>query len=148
MILEYSIYLCGSNAFFGGNGGGIMKRFFTKMLAVIMAAMLLITGLPMQSLAAVSRLAGNSTLENAALLEALRAAYGEDAETYLALLEKYGLLDENGQLVTDEKVVVDGQEYTLEELEAYLDDPETDLSQVATVDGQAVTLETLKLMRV
>lgn len=93
-----------------------MKRFFTKLLAGLLAALLLVTGLPAQSLAAVSQLLGNSAVENAALLEALQAAYGDDAETYLALLEQYGLVDENGQLVTDEKIAVDGREYTLEEL--------------------------------
>ena len=123
-----------------------MRKTWKRRLAGWMAAVMLLSALPMQAFAAVGQLVGNSAVENAALLQALEAAYGEDAETYLALLDHYGLLDEDGNLITDEKIVVDGVEYTLEELEEYLSDPSVDLSKVAEVDGQYITLENLKLV--
>ena len=123
-----------------------MKRGWKRLLAGILTAVMLMTALPIQALAAVGALAGNSAVENAALLQALKDAYGEDAETYLALLEDYGLLDGDGNLVTDEKLTVDGKEYTLDQIEALLDDPNTDLDRVAEVDGQHITLSDLKLI--
>ena len=100
--------------------------------------------LPTAAYAAVGELVRNSAVENAALLEALEEAYGSDAETYYAILEEYGLLDEDGNLVTDEEIVVDGEAYTLDEIEDVLDDPNTELDQVAEVDGQHITLADLK----
>lgn len=121
-----------------------MKRRWRRFLAGLLSVLLVLTVLPTQALAAVGVLAQNSTVENAALLEALQDLYGEDAETYMALLESYNLLDEDGNIITDETVQVDGVSYTLEELEVYLDDPNVDLSKVAEVDGDYITLENLK----
>lgn len=96
--------------------------------------------------AAVSQTSGNTAVQNAALLEALRQEYGGDAEKLMGVLTQYGLLDDKGNLKTSEKIDLDGKEYTLDQLEALLDDPATDLSRVAKVDGDPVTLENLKLM--
>ena len=96
--------------------------------------------------AAVSQTSGNTAVQNAALLEALRQEYGGDAEKRMGVLTQYGLLDDKGNLKTSEKIDLDGKEYTLDQLEALLDDPATDLSRVAKVDGDPVTLENLKLM--
>lgn len=121
-----------------------MKRRCRKLLATLLAVVMTVSILPTPALAAVGQLLGNSAVENAALLDALQEAYGEDADAMYAVLEQYGLVDKNGNLVTDEKIVVDGKKYTLDQLEDYLDDPDTDLSKVATVDGTPVTLEDLK----
>ena len=43
-------------------------------------------------------------------------------------------------IVTDEKIIMDGQAYTLDEIEAILDDPATDLTKVVEVDGQYISL--------
>ena len=63
--------------------------------------------------------------------------------------EEYGndfvtLIDEDGNIVTDEKIIMDGQAYTLDEIEAILDDPATDLTKVVEVDGDYLTLADLK----
>ncbi len=123
-----------------------MKRLWKRWACALLTAVLLLAALPAPAYAAVGELVRNTMLENSALLAALREAYGEDAETYLALLESYGLVDSRGNLITDEKITVDGVDYTLEELEEYLSDPEVDLSTVAEVDGTYVTLENLKLV--
>lgn len=96
--------------------------------------------------ATVGQTSGNTAVQNAALLEALRQEYGGDAEELMGVLTQYGLLDDKGNLKTSEKIDLDGTEYTLDQIEALLDDPTTDLSRVAKVDGDPVTLENLKLM--
>lgn len=122
------------------------KRIWKRLTACALALVLLMGTLPTPALAAIGQTIGNSAVENAALLEALRTYYGDDAEKLMAVLRQYGLLDEEGNLKTSEKINLDGTLYTLDELQAILDDPDTDLSRVATVDGTPVTLENLKLM--
>src|SRR5699024_8445545 len=97
--------------------------------------------LPGTACAAVGQLLHNSPQQNEALLEALSELAGpEDAREFYALLQEYGLLDEDGQFVTDRTIDLNGEAYTLEEMEALLADPDTDLSQVAEVDGVAIAL--------
>lgn len=55
-----------------------------------------------------------------------------------------GLLDEDGNLITDQTIDLDGKQYTLEEMEALLEDPSADLSQVAYADGVPIALGDLK----
>lgn len=121
-------------------------RIWKRLAAYALALVLLVGALPTPVLAAIGQTVGNSAVENTALLEALRTYYGDDAEELMAVLEQYGLLDEEGRLKTSEKINLDGTLYTLDELQAILEDPDTDLSRVATVDGTPVTLENLKLM--
>jgi len=121
-----------------------MKHFWKRLIACALTGMMLLGVMPPAAYGAVSELVTRSGLENAALLEALREVYGDEAEGYLAVLEQYGLLDEDGNLVTDEKIVMDGEEYTLEEIKALLNDPSTELSKVVEVDGQHLTMEDLK----
>ena len=109
-----------------------------------MTAVMLTAALPTAAYAAVGDLLNMSAVQRTALLEALEEVYGDDAEAYLAVLEQYGLVDEDGNFVTDEKIIMDGQEYTLDEIEAILDDPATDLSKVVEVDGTYLTLADLK----
>ena len=47
-------------------------------------------------------------------------------------------------LATDQSIVLDGEEYTLEEIEAQLNDPTTDLTKVAEVDEMPIALGDLK----
>ena len=114
----------------------MMKRLTALFLCLCMV----LTLLPATAYAAIGGLLGNSQAENQALLEQLEALTGQDGETIRALLEQYGLLDENGNLVTDRTVELNGVEYTLEALEALLSDPGTDLSQIGYVDGVPVAL--------
>lgn len=121
-----------------------MKHFWKRLLASVLAIIMMAGIMPPVAYAAVSELVTRSAVENAALLEALREVYGDDAGAYLAVLEQYGLLDEDGNLITDEKIVMNGVEYTLDEIEAILEDPGTDLSTVVEADGTFLTLEELK----
>lgn len=86
----------------------------------------------------------NTPAENQALLDELAAMTGGTTEEARAMLEQLGLLDENGQLKTDYTLSLDGKEYTLDEAEALLEDPDTDLSRVGYVDGTPIALGDLK----
>ena len=112
------------------------KRFLSLLLTVCMTLALLSA----PAYAAVGNLLRNSPEENLALLEELENLTGQDGAAVRALLEQYGLLDEDGNLVTDQSIVLNGTEYTLQEIEALLSDPDTDLSQIGYVDGLPIAL--------
>ena len=112
-----------------------MRHFGKRLFGLFLAACMTLSLLPSTVYAAVGGLLRNSPAENQALLEQLGALTGYDAEAAQALLEQYGLLDEDGNLDIDQTVELDGVEYTLEEIEALLDGPDTDLSRVGYVDG-------------
>ena len=118
-----------------------MKR---KLLSLLLAFCMALSLLPATAYAAVGDLLGNSPAENQSLLEQLEGFTGESYEEAYALLDSLGLLDENGNLITDQTIDLDGVEYTLEEIEAMLEDPDTDLSRKATVDGVPISLGDLK----
>lgn len=103
-----------------------------RLTAALLCLCMMLTLLPGTAYAAVGELLGNSRAENQALLEQLEALTGQDGEAIQALLEQYGLLDEDGNLDIDQTVELDGDAYTLAEIEALLDDPDADLSRVAS----------------
>ena len=114
-----------------------------RLTAVLLTLCMMLTLLPAPAYAAVGDLLGNSPAANQELLDQLSALTGQDSETVLALLEQYGLLDEDGNLSTDQTVELDGVEYTLEGIEALLSDPNTDLGQTGYVDGVPIALGNL-----
>ena len=115
-----------------------------RLTAALLCLCMMLTLLPGTAYAAVGELLGNSRAENQALLEQLEALTGQDGEAIQALLEQYGLLDEDGNLDIDQTVELDGDAYTLAEIEALLDDPDADLSRVGYVDGVPIALGDLK----
>ena len=121
-----------------------MRNLRKRLLALVLSLVMTVSLLPGTAYAAVGQLLTNAPEENEALLEALSELAGpEDAREFYALLQEYGLLDEDGQFITDQTIDLDGEEYTLEEMEALLAGPDTDLSQVAEVDGVPITLRDL-----
>ena len=116
------------------------KRVLSLLLAVCMTLSLL----PATAYAAVGGLLGNPPERNESLLQQLEQFTGESYEGVYDLLDTLGLLDEDGNLVTDRTIDLDGETYTLEEMEALLSDPATDLTQVAEVDGVPIALKDLK----
>ena len=118
-----------------------MRNWKKRFLALALSAVMTMGLLPGTAYAAVGELVGNSPRQNEALLDALTELAGpEDAREFYDLLQEYGLLDKNGEPVTDRTIDLDGERYTLKEVEALLDDPDTDLSRVAEVDGVPITL--------
>lgn len=115
-----------------------------RLSALLLCFFMMLTLLPTPTYAALGDLLGNSPAVNQTLLDELKSLTGQDGEAIQALLEQYGLLDENGNLVTDRTVELDGVSYTLDEIEALLSDPATDLSQIGYVDGVPIALGDLK----
>lgn len=99
--------------------------------------------LPGTAFAAVGDLLNNQTAKNESLLQQLQDFTGESYEEVYDLLDTLGLLDKDGNLVTDQTIDLDGKTYTLEEIEDLLNDPDTDLTQVAEVDGVPIALKDL-----
>lgn len=115
------------------------KRLLSLLLVFCMALSLL----PGTAFAAVGDLLNNQTAKNESLLQQLQDFTGESYEEVYDLLDTLGLLDEDGNLVTDQTIDLDGKTYTLEEIEDLLNDPDTDLTQVAEVDGVPIALKDL-----
>ena len=111
-----------------------------RLTAALLCFCMMLTLLPSTAYAALGDLLRNSPGANQALLAELENLTGQDGQAVYDLLEQYGLLDENGNLVTDQAVELDGVEYTLGELEALLSDPATDLSRIGYVGGVPIAL--------
>lgn len=116
------------------------KRVLSLLLVFCMAVSLL----PGAAYAAVGELLENTPKQNESLLEQLESFTGESYEEAYELLDTLGLLDEDENLVTDQTILLDGKEYTLDQIEALLDAPGIDLTQVAEVDGVPIALGDLK----
>lgn len=115
-----------------------------RVSALFLSLVMLISLLPTTALAAVGDLTGNSAEENLSILSALQKMDDDSYNDAYGLLSSLGLLNEDGSIKTDEKIVLDGQELTLAETEALLEDDATDLSRIASVDGTPISLGDLK----
>ncbi len=117
-----------------------------KVVAWCLIVTMLFLLVPVEAMAAIQQMAGNSEETNQRILSELSAFdEGSEEEAY-DLLERLGLLDEEGQLVLDQPILLDDQRLTLEETLAFLEDPQTDLSRIAQVDGVPVALGDLRTM--
>ncbi len=116
-----------------------MKHTLRKWLSGFLALIMLFSMMPVTALAA---LTDNSPAYNQEILDSLRQLYGseEEAQAYYALLEKYGLLDETGDLAESWSIIMDGADVTLAEIRALLADPATDLEKLVVVDGTPISL--------
>lgn len=118
-----------------------MKKMWKSFLAALLCVCLLVSGLPLSALAAVI---DNTPEENQEILAALEELCGsaEEAQSYYALLEQYGLLEENGAVAESWEITLDGENITLDQLREILAgnyDPE----QLVLVDGTPISLEDL-----
>ena len=120
-----------------------MNRFKTRILSLLLVLCMTLSLLPSTAFAAVGDLLSNTSAQNESLLQQLESFTGESYEEVYDLLDTLGLLDEDGNLVTDQTIDLNGETYTLEEIEDLLNDPNTDLTQVAEVDGVPIALEDL-----
>ena len=118
------------------------KRFIAALLSLCM----MLTLLPTTAFAAVSDLLGNTPKENQAILEQLSALTGGSSDQVLSMLNALGLLDEAGNFKVDQTITLDGQVLTLAAVMELLENPATDLTRIADVDGTPVALGDLKTM--
>ena len=118
------------------------KRFLAALLSLCMT----LTLLPTTAFAAVSDSMGNTPEENQAILEQLSALTGDSSDQVLSMLNALGLLDEDGNFKVDQTITLDGQVLTLAAVMELLENPATDLTRIADVDGTPVALGDLKTM--
>lgn len=120
----------------------MMKRF----LALVLCLCMTLTLLPTTAFAALSDSLGNTPRENQAILEQLSALTGGSSDQVLSVLNALGLLDEDGNFKVDQTITLDGQVLTLAAVMELLENPATDLTRIADVDGTPVALGDLKTM--
>ena len=118
------------------------KRFLAALLSLCMT----LTLLPTTAFAAVSDSLGNTPKENQAILEQVSALTGDSSDQVLSMLNALGLLDEDGNFKVDQTITLDGQVLTLAAVMELLENPATDLTRIADVDGTPVALGDLKTM--
>jgi len=118
------------------------KRFLAALLSLCMT----LTLLPTTAFAAVSDSLGNTPEENQAILEQVSALTGDSSDQVLSMLNALGLLDEDGNFKVDQTITLDGQVLTLPAVMELLENPATDLTRIADVDGTPVALGDLKTM--
>ena len=107
---------------------------------------MVLTMLPTAAFAAVSDSLGNTPKENQAILEQLSALTGGSSDQVLSMLNALGLLDEDGNFKVDQTITLDGRVLTLAAVMELLENPATDLTRIADVDGTPVALGDLKTM--
>ena len=118
------------------------KRFIAALLCLCMT----LTLLPTTAFAALSDSLGNTPKENQAILEQLSALTGGSSDQVRSVLNALGLLDEAGNFKVDQTITLDGQVLTLAAVMELLENPATDLTRIADVDGTPVALGDLKTM--
>lgn len=117
-----------------------------RILSILLLCCMVLTLLPTTAFAALSDSLGNTPRENQAILEQLSALTGGSSDQVLSVLNALGLLDEDGNFKVDQTITLDGQVLTLAAVMELLENPATDLTRIADVDGTPVALGDLKTM--
>ena len=117
-----------------------------RILSILLLCSMVLTMLPTAAFAAVSDSLGNTPEENQAILEQLAALNGGSSDQVLSMLNALGLVDEAGNFKVDQTITLDGQVLTLAAVMELLENPATDLTRIADVDGTPVALGDLKTM--
>ena len=117
-----------------------------RILSILLICSMVLTMLPTTAFASVSDSLGNTPEENQAILEQLSALTGGSSDQVLSMLNALGLLDEDGNFKVDQTITLDDQVLTLTSVMELLENPATDLTRIADVDGTPVALGDLKTM--
>mgnify|MGYP000113823275 CR=1 FL=1 len=117
-----------------------------RILSILLVCCMVLTMLPTTAFAALSDSLGNTPKENQAILEQLSALTGDSSDQVLSMLNALGLLDEAGNFKVDQTITLDSQVLTLAAVMELLENPATDLTRIADVDGTPVALGDLKTM--
>ena len=117
-----------------------------RILSILLICCMVLTMLPTTAFASVSDSLCNTPEENQEILEQLSALTGGSSDQVLSMLNALGLLDEAGNLKVDQTITLDGQVLTLAAVMELLENPATDLTRIADVDGTPVALGDLKTM--
>ena len=138
----------------GGGGAGAApkrrrflrgaRRWAARVGVAFMTALLVLQGAPTVALASVLT---NTSAQNQQTLSALKSITGDEAtaESYYALMQQYGLLNEGGEAVESWQIRMDGRDVSLDDIRSMLAgayDPDAEVE----VDGTKVTLANLATM--
>ena len=121
-----------------------MLHGWKRIVVAVLTALLLFDASPIPAMASVL---SNAPAENEQILSELGSIAGseDEAERYYELMERYGLLDEDGNPVESWTIQMDGKDVTLDEIRATLAG-DYDAAKTVTVDGTPVTLGDLDTM--
>ena len=121
-----------------------MKHLCKRITAVVLTLVMTFSLMPSQGIASP---ADNDPELNREMLNAIREIVGseDEAELYYAMMERYGLLDKDGDLMESWSIRMDGREISLSALRETLSG-DYDPNETITVDGTPVTLADVKTM--
>lgn len=124
--------------------GTHMLHGWKRIVVAVLTALLLFDASPIPAMASVL---SNAPAENEQILSELGSIAGseDEAERYYELMERYGLLDEDGNPVESWTIQMDGKDVTLDEIREMLAG-DYDAAKTVTVDGTPVTLGDLDTM--
>lgn len=126
-----------------------MKCFWRRTVSIIICIAMILTLLPQSMLEKVSAAVngGQSPEYRQEIIDALAGIVGgeEKAQDYYRMLQDYGLLDEDGNILNDWYIEKDGCQISLDEIREILAG-DYDPQDVVWVDGAPVALEDLKTM--
>lgn len=126
-----------------------MKCFWRRTVSIIICIAMILTLLPQSMLEKVSAAVngGQSPEYRQEIIDALAGIVGgeEKAQDYYRMLQDYGLLDEDGNILNDWYIEKDGRQISLDEIREILAG-DYDPQDVVWVDGAPVALEDLKTM--
>ncbi len=113
-------------------------------MTIVLTLVMTFSLMPAQAFAA---LTDNDPEYNLEILNGIRDIVGseDEAKLYYAMMERYGLLDEDGHLMESWSIRMDGDEISLSELREILSG-DFDPNKTITVDGTPVTLADVKTM--
>ena len=126
-----------------------MYRFWKRAVSVILSVVLMVTLLPQAEPTAVSaaETQQSAPVYNRDIINALSDIVGgeEEAQAYYQLLQSYGLIDDEGNILDKWKIEMDGKEISLDEIKEILAG-DFDPNKVVWVDGTPVALGELEKM--
>jgi len=120
-------------------------RVLKKGIACFIALLMMLGSIPQMVFADINQLLRNTSEENETLLDLLQNFDGSEEQAD-ELLRSVGLMDEDGNMLINHTIYLNGVAFTLEEIKELLDDPTTDLTQIAWIDGTPVSLYDLRIM--
>ncbi|WP_438347513.1 S-layer homology domain-containing protein [Paenibacillus sp. FA6] len=117
-----------------------------KIVACLLVFLLLVTSSGISAFADSNGGRGGieQSVMNDELMRFLENEYGvENATSMFQTINDLGLVDSNGQFM-NQRIYIDGTGYTLDEIKLILADENTDLTKIAEIDGEQISLDTLK----
>ncbi len=129
-----------------------MRNLWKRIIAILLCTVMIVTLLPQDMFGGTGKASAASLLENSPeynreILDMLTDIVGSEAEAeeYYNRLQQYGLMDEDGNLLYNWDIEMDGRKITIDEIRDILAG-DYDPAKYVWVDGTPVSLDDLKTM--